>query len=154
MGTRSPSRVLPVPDAAAFESPALLEKHDARRNSRGELPQCPDTPLRSAGGLPRVVGRSDGLSPRACRKTPNGKTRELNDSQVLFAGPLSFDVDPDSPVSPAMGVLTPNKGSRTDQFEFMGLLGAGAFGEVFKALVRACAGVAPRLAGQGAGRIF
>ena len=94
-------RIMPMPDAQAFESPSLVDKNEARRNSRGQAPPCPDTPL---------------------RKTPNGKTRDLIESQVLFAGP---DFDPDAKDTAAA--------PHAEQFEFMGLLGAGAFGEVFKA---------------------
>jgi serine/threonine protein kinase len=139
-GDRASAPGLPVPDQAAFQAAGLVDKSEARRNSRDLGPACPETPL---------------------RKTPPAKTRELNESHMLFetssqgssgSGGICFSpgdqaLDSDASPSPAAAaaahsdmaaaaapVKTPPAESR---FEFEGLLGAGAFGEVYKAKCRA-----------------
>ena len=119
---------LPVPDQIAFQAAGLVDKSQARRSSRDSGPACPETPL---------------------RKTPPAKSRELTETQMLFetastgsAGSDSgIDLSPgdqpasaEQPAAAAAAVAkTPPAESR---FDFEGLLGAGAFGEVFKGRCR------------------
>jgi len=119
---------LPVPDQIAFQAAGLVDKSQARRSSRDSGPACPETRL---------------------RKTPPAKSRELTETQMLFetastgsAGSDSgIDLSPgdqpasaEQPAAAAAAVAkTPPAESR---FDFEGLLGAGAFGEVFKGRCR------------------
>ncbi len=128
VGERASAPGLPVPDQAAFRTAGLVDKSEARRNSRDHGLACPETPL---------------------RKTPPAKTRELNESHMLYetlsqdsngSGALSFSPGSDgSPVAAAAAAARPlvNKTPPAEsRFDFERLLGAGAFGEVYKAKCR------------------
>lgn len=135
VGERASAPGLPVPDQAAFRAAGLVDKSEARRNSRDHGLACPETPL---------------------RKTPPAKTRELNESHMLYetlsqdsggSGGLCFSPGSDgSPSSPAAAAARRPSGAAAaldktppaeSRFEFEGLLGAGAFGEVYRARCRA-----------------